>query len=350
MYNREPKKRLIGPRTIKTALAFGIIFITYNLIGRNYDPTLACLAVLVCMEDSVIRSIKNGVNRMFGTLVGAFVGYFFVLWQPDNKYLRSVVITILVALIIASCSYFARTGLISMAVITFMNIAIFYASAVSSTLNYVIERTLSTIFGIVLAIVINKFLFNPSTHTAIPRKPGVVFKLNGAHYLYIKDRPVLITNCDYSLSSEFEQGENREARTALEIMLCAARRSGVELVVLAGFRPYIEQRRQKKNKSECRDPHLALAGHSEHGAGLAYDIGNGGALDFTIDFARTEEYRWLHENAAYYGFIERYPAGKIEATGFEFEPWHYRYVGVDTAVYIKNSGKAIEEFILPEAK
>lgn len=350
MYNREPKKRLIGPRTFKTALAFGIIFITYNLIGRNYDPTLACLAVLVCMEDSVKRSIKNGVNRMFGTLVGAFVGYLYVLWQPDNKYLRSLVITILVALIIASCSYFARTGFISMAVITFMNIAVFYASAVSSTLNYVIERTLSTIFGIVLAILINKFLFNPGTHAAIPRRSGVVYKLNGAHYLYINDHPILITNCEYSLSSEFEQGENREARTALEIMLAAALRDGVKLVVLAGFRPYIEQRRKKKKKEECRDPHLALAGHSEHGAGLAYDLGNGGECDFTLDFAQSPEYRWLHENAHFYGFIERYPVGKIEATGYEFEPWHYRYVGVETAQYIKSTGKALEEFIDTIAK
>lgn len=344
----EAKSRLVGPRTFKTSLAFLVVFITYNFIGRDYDPTLACLAVLVCMEDSVSRSLKNGVNRIFGTLVGGLLGYVYTMLQPANVYLQSVVITVVVMLIIASCSLLARTNYISMAVITFINIAVFYSSAVASTVSYVAERMFSTLFGIAVAILINRFLFNPDTHAPLPKKDGVVYRLNGAHYLYINGERVLITNNIYSLSSEFEQGEDTRAKTALSVMLSCAQRDGVEITVLAGFRPFVEQKKRKSKKLESRDPHLALAGHSEHGAGLAYDLGCGdSAVDFTMDFEYTEQYRWLHENAAYYGFIERYPRGKIMATGYEFEPWHFRYVGVKTALYMKQQGKALEEYILP---
>ena len=62
-------------------------------------------------------------------------------------------------------------------------------------------------------------------------------------------------------------------------------------------------------------------------------------------FEATPEYKWLSENAASYGFILRYPSGKESVTGFDYEPWHYRYVGVEQAQKIKASGLTLEEYL-----
>lgn len=338
---------MIGPRTFKTALAFGIVLLTYSIFGRSYDPTLACFAVLVCMEDSVKKSLKTGADRVIGSLIGCAAGYLYALWAPGSRIVQSLVITLVVALLIAAASYFARTAYISMAVITFVVIAVFYSST-SSAIAYVAERTISTLYGILVAVLINRFLFNPTTHPAMTGRDGEIYKLKGAHYVFIGGDPVLITNPLYSLSSEFEQGEKPEARTSLDIMLACAEKDGVNISVLAGFRPYKVQRDMSARKIASQDMHPALAGHSEHGAGLAYDLGSGDpATDLTAAFADTPQYRWLYANSPYYGFIVRYPDGKQAVTGFDFEPWHFRYVGVKTALVISRSGRALEEFIAP---
>ncbi len=80
-------------------------------------------------------------------------------------------------------------------------------------------------------------------------------------------------------------------------------------------------------------------GCSEHNAGLAMDIGT------TTDFEKTKTYQWLSENAADYGFIMRYPASKSAITGVMYEPWHWRFVGLEHAPKIKASGLCFEEYL-----
>ena len=73
------------------------------------------------------------------------------------------------------------------------------------------------------------------------------------------------------------------------------------------------------------------------------------ALDFNDvsgDFALTEAYRWLQEHGAEYGFILRYPDGKTDITGTDYEPWHYRYVGKEAARVIHQQGLCLEEYVL----
>ena len=81
-------------------------------------------------------------------------------------------------------------------------------------------------------------------------------------------------------------------------------------------------------------------GCSEHNLGVAMDI-----IATADNFYTTEEYAWLMENAADYGFILRYPQDKQYITRVEYEPWHWRYVGVEHAHAIKASGLCLEEYL-----
>ncbi|MGN1133015.1 MAG: D-alanyl-D-alanine carboxypeptidase family protein [Oscillospiraceae bacterium] len=90
---------------------------------------------------------------------------------------------------------------------------------------------------------------------------------------------------------------------------------------------------------------LAMPKHSEHNLGLAVDFGTEDAEDTQDYFYKTVQGKWLCKNAADYGFILRYPRLKEYITGISYEPWHYRYVGSESARIIKESGLCLEEFL-----
>ena len=87
----------------------------------------------------------------------------------------------------------------------------------------------------------------------------------------------------------------------------------------------------------------AKSGHSEHQTGLAVDV-EGSNFDYD-EFENSEEFNWMSKNAHKYGFILRYPKGSEHITGFKYEPWHYRYVGIDAATYIYENNITLEEYI-----
>ncbi len=89
---------------------------------------------------------------------------------------------------------------------------------------------------------------------------------------------------------------------------------------------------------------VTLPGSSEHQIGLALDITCDYYGSLNEGFGDTEAGKWLAENSSKYGFILRYPLGKEYITGIEFEPWHFRYVGVDAATIIANEQITLEEF------
>ena len=85
-------------------------------------------------------------------------------------------------------------------------------------------------------------------------------------------------------------------------------------------------------------------GHSEHQSGLAADfIGAGGKCWVEECFERTAAGHWLAQHAHEYGFILHYPKGKESVTGFQYEPWHFRYVGKELAGALQQSGLTLEE-------
>ncbi len=85
----------------------------------------------------------------------------------------------------------------------------------------------------------------------------------------------------------------------------------------------------------------AKPGYSEHQTGLAIDINNGSSMN---NFGNTKDSAWLKNNAHLYGFILRYPEGKENITGYKYEPWHYRYVGIKAATYIYENNLTFEEY------
>ena len=89
---------------------------------------------------------------------------------------------------------------------------------------------------------------------------------------------------------------------------------------------------------------VTVPGASEHQIGLAFDIVSDKYTELNAGFAETDAGKWLAQNRSEYGFILRYPLGKEDITGIEFEPWHFRYVGKDAATIISEEGITLEEF------
>lgn len=90
---------------------------------------------------------------------------------------------------------------------------------------------------------------------------------------------------------------------------------------------------------------IAVPGYSEHHTGLAIDITDVFWENKTEELEKTDTYQWMSAHCHEYGFIVRYPKGKEKITGYEYEPWHYRYVGVKAATYIMEHDLCLEEFL-----
>ena len=164
---------------------------------------------------------------------------------------------------------------------------------------------------------------------------------------YVND--ILIVNKKIGLPADFNPGENRYARMKLNQMFKDAKKDKQSLVVRSGYRSYqMQDKLYKAYKAQDAnaDTYSARPGHSEHQTGLAFDIGSvESARDFTISFGDTTEGEWLAQNAHKYGFIIRYPEGKTHITGYQYEPWHVRYVGVKIAQEIFNKKITLEEYL-----
>lgn len=164
---------------------------------------------------------------------------------------------------------------------------------------------------------------------------------------------ILLVNKDYALHKDYSPGENREAKSQLRTMIKAFREEiGKDISAFSGYRSY-DQQEKLYNESlelegeEYTQKYVAKAGHSEHQTGLAYDIGGSDQNHWAKpSFGETEEGIWLANNAHRFGFILRYPKGKEDITGYGYEPWHFRYVGVENATYIYENNLTLEEYLI----
>lgn len=142
------------------------------------------------------------------------------------------------------------------------------------------------------------------------------------------------------------------AASALESMFAAAAQEDITLVTCSSYRSASYQASLYNNYvamygTATADTISARPGYSDHQTGLAADIGDHDqATVFTQAMENTVEGQWLYAHAHEYGFILRYPKGKEWITGYSFEPWHYRYVGVDyaTAIYNVSPDCTLEEY------
>lgn len=123
------------------------------------------------------------------------------------------------------------------------------------------------------------------------------------------------------------------------LMFKAAKKEDLTLIINDSYRSYEEQ---EKTNRRYGDSYSARAGASEHQTGLAIDV-----VTYEADgdnFDQTKEFEWLSNNAHKYGFILRYPKNKEYLTGYDYESWHYRYLGVDLATKVYESGLTYDEY------
>ena len=156
---------------------------------------------------------------------------------------------------------------------------------------------------------------------------------------------ILIANKTYRLPSWYGNGLTGDTLAAFERMRAEAASLGHNLWIASGFRSYSTQVKvynsyASRDGSAAADRYSARPGHSEHQSGLAFDLNT-----ITEAFGYTPEGQWVAANAHRFGFIVRYPQGKEGSTGYIWEPWHLRYLGVDTATAVYNSGLSLEEYL-----
>ena len=151
-------------------------------------------------------------------------------------------------------------------------------------------------------------------------------------------------NLEYACKDKYLR---KEARIAFQKMAKQAKLEGFNIIAVSTYRAYDYQEKLYNNYVLNKgiyyaDLASARPGHSEHQTGLAIDVANE-SLDYD-NFESTKEFIWMKDNAYKYGFILRYPKAKFHITGFKYEPWHYRYVGVDIATYIYKNNLTLEEY------
>lgn len=142
----------------------------------------------------------------------------------------------------------------------------------------------------------------------------------------------------------------QEAALALEEMFTAASNNGISLYAVSGYRSFYRQEaifnaEVKAVGEEKAKQLVAVPGQSEHQTGLAMDISSKSVnFELVEAFGETEEGKWVESNAHHFGFIIRYPKGKEAITGYQYEPWHLRYVGKEKAKIIFEKNMSLEEF------
>lgn len=138
-----------------------------------------------------------------------------------------------------------------------------------------------------------------------------------------------------------------EARDNFYKLVDKAKEEGLTIRAISAYRGYTYQKRLYDKYVEAdgvnkADTYSARPGFSDHQTGLAIDVDN--TISSFENFTNTKEYQWMLDNSYKYGFILRYPSGKESITTYQFESWHYRYVGLKLAKKIKASNLTFDEY------
>lgn len=154
-----------------------------------------------------------------------------------------------------------------------------------------------------------------------------------------------------TISKTYSYGDNKklnkEAYDAFISLADDAKKEGYTILIVSSYRTYQDQEDVWKDYkasfgTKKADAYAARAGSSEHETGLAIDVAD--YNDKNDKFEATESFKWMQTNAHKYGYILRYPKDKENITGYSYEAWHYRYVGIDTATKVYNEGITYDEY------
>ena len=157
---------------------------------------------------------------------------------------------------------------------------------------------------------------------------------------------------DYAPTLATLEGQQLDERIIqpMEDFVAAARAEGLKVYLSSGYRDYatqnyLYQRKVAQYGEETAKTIVAVPGTSERQTGLACDITDQYYEFKDSSLENTALYQWMSQHCQEYGFIVRFPKGKEDITGIIYEPWHFRYVGVEAATYIMENGLCLEEFL-----
>ncbi len=156
-----------------------------------------------------------------------------------------------------------------------------------------------------------------------------------------------------------------ETKNHLQSLFSAAERSGIKIQFISGYRSYQNQvytfnywvsrematGKTREQAEAAANVYSARPGQSEHQLGTTLDLKCVGCADFDDSAGNLEVYEFLRQHAHKYGFVISYPEGKAALTGYTYEPWHVRYIGVDLATelfnrnYLGSNGEYLEKFL-----
>ncbi|MFA6354911.1 MAG: CapA family protein [Candidatus Paceibacterota bacterium] len=163
--------------------------------------------------------------------------------------------------------------------------------------------------------------------------------------------PKNLVNVDKSISTQNNFCLTEDTNINLKAMLAKAKIDELNIKVSSAFRSYNTQQIIMNGAINAGNKYanlsIAKAGYSEHQLGTTVDL-TGSSINFSSAakaFDNTPEAIWLENNASDFGFVRSYPFGKEDITGYMYEPWHYRYVGIENAKLIKEKGLTINEFL-----
>ena len=207
----------------------------------------------------------------------------------------------------------------------------------------------------------NKYLSLDDVVTQVNIGLDYTFYTNISKSPYL-NKPYLLVNKYFYLEKDYipnnlidldeEYSKNgiklvKEAKEMFEKMYEDAKKEGYTIRIISSYRSYNYQKylyNNYKNKygEEEANKYSAKPGFSEHQTGLCIDIDNR-ILNYE-QFDKTESYKWMKKNSYKYGYIERYPKQKERITGYTYEPWHYRYVGLNIAKFINANNITFDEY------
>lgn len=310
MRNRDPKKTFIGIIIILIVIGLiigGIALFNYLNYKKTYDYKLGEIGYSK-------EEIKIIGDKLSNTLIDEIV-----MKEPYNKSIKDII----------TYKYFINDNLLRY-------------------LNYQKKEPSLNIDTIIRVVNVNGD-YEPYTNVVDSKiEDGNLILVNKYHKLGENHE---FTNLE-NISLMYAYSNNRlqeEAVTNFVRMARAAKEEGLKIIANSSYRSYEEQDNiynsfLKKHGTEYAEEYSAHAGYSEHETGLAVDID--AYQSSADDFENSNEYAWLLENSYKYGYILRYPKDKEIITGYSYEPWHYRYVGIDAAKVIHDEDITFDEYYL----
>ena len=185
------------------------------------------------------------------------------------------------------------------------------------------------------------------------KEKGLLILVNKEHPVDQSYKPDDLTAVKYYVPDRAESTRymRAEAAEAFRRLVEAAAAEGLEIKMTTAYRSYDFQKilfdnYVAKEGEKKANTYSAKPGQSEHQTGLATDVSSP-SVDWQLsnDYGNTAEGKWLADNAYRFGFILRFPKGKEDITGYQYEPWHIRYVGLTAAREIHDYDLTLEEFL-----